>query len=79
MAVESCENRHVGLHLDVDHTYLSPGGTVSRPTMMLLAYTAVYAAILSTMWAVVLSVTTNLNFNFLRKPEPHRSLLENRS
>ena len=41
---------------------------------MLLADTAVYAAILSTMWAVVLSVTTNLNINFLRKPEPHRSL-----
>ena len=74
MAVESCENRHARLRLDVDHTHLSPGGTVSRPTMMLLADTAVYAAILSTIGAVVLSVTTNLNINFLRKPEPHRSL-----
>ena len=74
MAVESCENRHARLRLDVDHTHLSPGGTVSRPTMMLLADTAVYAAILSTMVAVVLSVTTNLNINFLRKPELHRSL-----
>ena len=74
MAVESCENRHVRLRLDVDHTHLIPGGTVSGQTMMLLADTAVYAAILSTMWAVVLSVTTNLNINFLRKPEPHRSL-----
>ena len=42
--------------------------------MMLLADTAVYAVILSTLGAVVLSVTTNLNINFLRKPEPHRSL-----
>ena len=74
MAVESCENRHARLRLDVVHTHLSPGGAVSRPTMMLLTYTAVYAAILSTMGAVVLSVTTNLNINFLRKPEPHRSL-----
>ena len=74
MAVESCENRHARLHMDVDQPHLSPGVTVSRPTMMLLADTAVYAAILSTMWAVVLSVTTNLNINFLRKPEPHRSL-----
>ena len=73
MAVESCENRHARLRLDVDHTHLSPGGTVSRPTMMLLADTAVYAAILSTMGDVVLSVTTNLNINFLRKPEPLRS------
>ena len=74
MAVESCENRHARLRLDVDHTRLCPGGTVSRPTMMLLADTDVYAAILSTMGVVVLSVTTNLNINFLRKPEPHRSL-----
>jgi len=71
MAVESCENRHTRLRLDVDHNHLSPGGTVLRLTMMLLAGTAVYAAILSTMWAVVLSVTTNLNINFLHKPEPH--------
>ena len=42
--------------------------------MMLLADTAVYAAILSTMWVVVLSVITNLNINFLHKPEPHRRL-----
>ena len=74
MAVKPCENRHARLRLDVDHTHLSPGGTESRPTMMLLAYTAVYAAILSTMWDVVLYVTTNLKINFLRKPEPHRSL-----
>ena len=69
MAVEPFENRHSQLRLDVDHTHLSSRGTVSRPTMMLLADTAVYAAILSTMWAVVLSVTTNLNINFLRKLE----------
>ena len=74
MAVEFCENRHARLRLDVDHTHLSPGGTVSRLTMMLLADTAVYAAILSTMGAVVLSVTANLNINFFRKLEPHRSL-----
>ena len=72
--MEFCENQHSRLRLDVDHIHLIQGGTVSRPTMMLLADTAVYAAILSTMEAVILSVTTNLNINFLRKPEPHRSL-----
>ena len=70
MAVESCENRYARLSLDVDHTHLSPGGTVSRPMKMLLSDTAVYATILSIMGAVVLSVTTNLNINFLHKPEP---------
>ena len=74
MGLETCENRHTRLRLDVDHTHLSPGGTVSRPMKMLLSDTAVYATILSTMGVVFLSVTTNLNINFLSKPEPHRSL-----
>ena len=72
MFAESCANRCARLRLDVDHTHLHSGGTVSGPTMMLLADTAMYAAILTTMGAVVLAVTTNLNINFLRKPEPHR-------
>ena len=75
MLVESCENLWTRLSLDVDHKYLRPGGTVSGPTMMILADTVMYAAILTTMGAVVLAVTTNLNINFLRKPEPHRDLL----
>ena len=74
MLVESCENRRARLRLDVDHTHLRPGGTVSGPTMMILADTVMYATILTTMGAVVLAVTTNLNINFLRKPEPHRDL-----
>ena len=74
MAVEPRENRHARLRLDVDHTHLSLGGAESRLTMMLLADTAVYAVILSTMGAFVPSVTTNLNINFLRKPDPHRTL-----
>ena len=75
MLVESCENRRARLRLDVDHKYLCPGGTVSGPTMMILADTVMYAAILTTIDVVVLAVTTNLNINFLRKPEPHRDLL----
>ena len=75
MLVESCENRRARLRLDVDHKYLCPGGTVSGPTMMILADTVMYAAILTTIDVVVLAVTTNLNINFLRKPEPRRDLL----
>ena len=68
MLVESCENRWARLRPDVDHTQC-PGGTFSGPTMMLLADTAMYAVILTTMGAVVLAGTTNLNINFLRKPD----------
>ncbi|HIO11187.1 MAG TPA: PaaI family thioesterase, partial [Deltaproteobacteria bacterium] len=72
LIVESCENRRAKLRLEVNKTHLRPGGTVSGPTMMLLADTAMYAAILTTVGAVVLAVTTNLNINFLRKPERNR-------
>lgn len=50
--------------------HLRPGGTVSGPTMMALVDLAAYAVILAHLGPVALAVTTNLNINFLRKPEP---------
>lgn len=47
---------------------LRPGGTISGPTMMTLADTGLYVAILASIGPVALAVTTNLNINFLRKP-----------
>lgn len=52
----------------VDAQDLRPGGTVSGPTMMTAADYALYVAILGEIGIVALSVTTNLNINFLRKP-----------
>ena len=75
MKVESCENRRAKIILKIDNTHLRPGGTVSGPSMMLLADLAMYAAILNTIGSVVLAVTTNLNINFLRKPKPDRNLI----
>ena len=54
---------------------LRPGGTVSGPTMMALADTAIYVALLREIGLVALAVTTSLNFNFLRKPVAERDLL----
>ena len=75
MKVESCENRRARIILYINNSHLRPGGTVSGPSMMLLADLAMYAAILNTIGSVVLAVTTNLNINFLRKPVPFRNLL----
>jgi uncharacterized protein (TIGR00369 family) len=47
---------------------LRPGGTISGPTVMALADAALYVAILGSIGPVTLAVTTNLSFNFLRKP-----------
>ncbi|MFO0685130.1 MAG: PaaI family thioesterase [Sandaracinus sp.] len=46
------------------------GGTLSGPTMMTLADTALYAAVLSQIGLEPLAVTADLSFHFLRKPEP---------
>ena len=75
LIVESCENRRARLRLEVDQTHLRPGGTISGPTMLLLADTAVYAASVTTIGAVALAVRANLNINFLRKPEPNLDLI----
>lgn len=53
----------------VDAQDLRPGGTVSGPTMMTAADYALYVAILGQIGIVALTVTTNLNINFLRKPK----------
>jgi uncharacterized protein (TIGR00369 family) len=48
--------------------FIRPGGTISGPTMMMLADFALYVAVLAAIGPVPLAVTTNLNINFLRKP-----------
>lgn len=63
------------MRLDVDDDHLRPGGTVSGPTMMALADVCLYVAILAQIGPVALAVTTSLNINFLRKPEPHSAIL----
>ncbi|MDB5512961.1 MAG: phenylacetic acid degradation protein [Enterovirga sp.] len=56
--------------------HIRPGGTLSGPSMMALADLVFYAAILAQIGPVGLAVTTNLSFNFLRKPEARDLLAE---
>src|SRR3981081_4863287 len=47
-----------------------PGGTVSGPTLMMLADVTMYVALLASIGWMPLAVTTSLNINFLKKPAP---------
>ena len=49
---------------------LRPGGSISGPTLMALADTAMYALILAQLGPIAMAVTQNLNINFLRRPAP---------
>lgn len=56
------------MRMDHHERHLRPGGTVSGPAMMALADYVLYAAVLASIGPVALAVTTNLSFNFLRRP-----------
>lgn len=55
---------------------LRPGGTISGPSMFALADITAYILVLSHVGKVALAVTTNLNINFLARPE-HGDLIAN--
>ena len=57
------------VRLNADERHLRPGGTVSGPSLFTLADIGGYVCVLSHAGPDALSVTTNLNINFLRKAE----------
>ena len=49
---------------------LRPGGTISGPSLMTLADTGLWVALLAMIGREPLSVTSHLDIDFLRKPAP---------
>ncbi|WP_180170639.1 PaaI family thioesterase [Acinetobacter sp. YH12027] len=79
-SLKNCTIKKVGqqtatLIWHVTEQDLRPGNTISGPTMMTLADFALYVAILGEIGIVGLAVTTNMNINFLRKPEANQDLI----
>jgi uncharacterized protein (TIGR00369 family) len=68
--VETADGVTASCRICYSESQLRPGGTLSGPTMMSLADTAMYALVLSAVGFQPLAVTTNLSINFLRKPAP---------
>ena len=64
------------MRLDPNERHIRPGGTVSGPTLFALADVSAYIALIAHIGPVALAVTTSLNFNFLRKPEPRALIAE---
>ncbi|MEM8811993.1 MAG: PaaI family thioesterase [Pseudomonadota bacterium] len=70
--LESIGPETADMRFDAGEDDLRPGGTVSGPAMMALVDLAAYTVVLAHIGPVGLAVTTNLNINFLRKPNPGR-------
>lgn len=68
-------NRKATVRRPVTQADTRPGGTVSGPTLMALADTALYVAIHATIGITPLAVTSNLNINFLRRPAADRDIV----
>lgn len=65
------EDNITSVRLKVSDADLRPGGTVSGPSMFLLADVTFYIAVLASIGKEPLAVTTSCNINFLRKPDPN--------
>ena len=61
---------HMEERLGATEKHLRPGNTVSGPALFTLADIGGYVCVLSHAGPDALSVTTNLNINFMRKAEP---------
>lgn len=70
MVIETVAPLSSRVRMPITETHLRPGGTVSGPSMFTLADCSFYIAVLAMIGREALTVTTNLNINFLRKPEP---------
>lgn len=66
--IEAVEPMRGRIRLLYHDRHLRPGGTISGPSLMMLADTAMYLTLLAMIGSVALAVTTNLNINFLKKP-----------
>jgi uncharacterized protein (TIGR00369 family) len=78
LTVEDVGTGRARLRMSYHERLLRPGGTISGPSMFALADVAMYAAVLSAIGPQALAVTTNLNINFLRRPEPRDMIAEAR-
>jgi uncharacterized protein (TIGR00369 family) len=79
--IEYLEAGKAGIRVPYKEDFLRPGGTVAGPIQMALADVTMYAVVLTLIGKVELAVTTNLNCNFLRRPQPadliaHGSILK---
>ncbi len=79
LVLEEIEAGRVLMRLPYHQRSVRPGGTISGPHMMLLSDACMYAVVLSLIGKVKLTVTTNFNINFLRKPAERDLLAEGRS
>ena len=78
IVVESVDDTTIRVRQKTEDRHLRPGGTISGPTLMAMVDCGFYLLLLSRLGPVAMAVTTNLNINFMRKPDPGHLVGEGR-
>jgi uncharacterized protein (TIGR00369 family) len=73
--IEHADGRTCRIRQRFHETMLRPGGIVSGAALMTLADLAMYVVVLSAIGRIAMTVTTNLNINFLRNGASDQDLL----
>jgi acyl-coenzyme A thioesterase PaaI-like protein len=68
--IEEVRPMHSRVRMLFTESRLRPGGTISGPSLMTLADTGLWVALLAMIGREPLSVTSHLDIDFLRKPAP---------
>ena len=69
-SIEELRPMHARIRMPFQPWRLRPGGTISGPSLMALADTGLWVALLGMIGREALSVTSHLDIDFLRKPAP---------
>ncbi|HEY6329964.1 MAG TPA: PaaI family thioesterase [Blastocatellia bacterium] len=72
--IEEVASMSARVRMHYHSRHLRPGGTISGAALMNLADMVMYVAVLGMIGPEAMTVTTNLNINFLRKP-PQRDVI----
>ena len=78
LSIEYLDDTTIRVRFAANARHLRPGGTISGPTLMWLTDLSFFLLIMGRLGPVAQAVTTNLNINFMRKPEPADLLGEGR-
>lgn len=73
--VEHVADNEITVRLLVTEKHLRPGGTVSGPSMFVLADVCAYLGTLAMIGPKALAVTTNCAIDFMRKPSSNTDLI----
>jgi uncharacterized protein (TIGR00369 family) len=68
--IEAVQPMTARIRMPFQTRQLRPGGTISGPSLMALADTGLWVALLAMIGREALSVTSHLDIDFLRKPAP---------